>query len=201
MLKFPLLLAFALVFALPAAAQEMDHSGGDHDPAMHHDMPPMRGNDAPRASPNAGVMYTLGTTKIMVHYGRPSTRDRVIFGAGDDALVPYGQVWRTGANEATAITTTGPLMIGDDVLPAGTYALFTIPGEDEWTIIFNSEAQQWGSMGYDMSKDVLRTTVGVASTDDSQEMFEIRFDQMHAAALMILAWDDVLVPITMSPTM
>ncbi|MEL6615509.1 MAG: DUF2911 domain-containing protein, partial [Bacteroidota bacterium] len=140
MLKFPLLLAFALVFALPTAAQDMDHSGGDHNASEHHAMPPMRGNNAPRASPNAGVMYTIGTTTVMVHYGRPSTRDRVIFGLGDDALVPYGQVWRTGANEATTITTSGPIMIGDGELPAGTYALFTIPGETEWTVIFNTEA-------------------------------------------------------------
>lgn len=200
MRSFPLLLALALVFALPATAQEMEHGGehhGDHDPAMHHEMPPMRGNDAPRASPNAGAMYTIGTTKVMVHYGRPSVRERVVFGSGDDALVPYGQVWRTGANEATAITTTGPLTIGTETLPAGTYGLFTIPGETEWTVIFNTVAEQWGAMGYDMSKDALRTTVGVAS-GEHQEEFEIRFESMHSGAVMTLAWADVVVPITMS---
>ena len=197
-LRFSLLLALAFL-ATPAFAQGMDHSEGEHDGEHHMMVPPMRGNDSPRASPNAGAMATIGTTTVHVHYGRPSVRERTIFASGDDALVPFGQVWRTGANEATAVAFSGDVMIGGETLPAGVYSLFTIPGEAEWTIIFNNVAEQWGSMRYDEAQDALRAMATPVTAATPAEQFEISFESITSdSAVMVLAWDDVRVPVTIS---
>ncbi|WP_094550591.1 DUF2911 domain-containing protein [Rubricoccus marinus] len=197
-----LTLLFALLFAASAVqAQDHDMAGG-HDGAehaMHQNMPPMRANDSARPSPNAGVMQTIGTTTVMVHYSRPSAKGRTIFASSDDALVPLGKVWRTGANEATAVSFSGDVMIGGETLPAGTYGLFTIPGESEWTIIFNNVAEQWGSMGYDEAEDALRVMAAPISGGPAQEQFEISFENVTAeGGVMVLAWDDVRVPVSIS---
>lgn len=196
-MKLPVLLAAlaALVVVPSALAQDhgMDHGTGDH--AMHANMPPMRGNDGPRASPNAGAMQTIGTTMVMVHYSRPSVNDREIFGG----LVPYDEVWRTGANESTAISFSGDVEIGGQALAAGTYGLFTIPGEDEWTVIFNRTAEQWGAMSYDAAQDALRATATPMTAASPQEQFQISFqDVTDESATMVLAWDDVRVPVAIS---
>lgn len=204
MQKLTLLFTLALVFAIPSAcAQEMDHSaGGDHDgdhSAMHENMPPMRANDAPRASSNAGVMQTIGTTTVMIHYGRPSVKGRTIFSSESGALAPYGQVWRTGANEAPVVAFSGPVTIGGETLDAGTYSLFTIPGEAEWTLIFNRVAEQWGAFNYDESMDALRTMATPEAATSPQEQFQISFEGVsNESAVMVLAWDDVRVPVTIT---
>lgn len=108
--------------------------------------------DKERASPPAKAEQKLGDATVVIDYSQPAVKEREIYGE----LVPYGKVWRTGANEATTFETDKDLMINGKKLPAGKYALFTIPGKDEWTIIFNSEHEQWGSYDYDKSKDVLR---------------------------------------------
>ena len=200
MYKLTLLAAALFLTAGVCQAQDhgMDHDDGDHDMTEHH-MPPMRGNDSARPSPNAGVMQAIGTTNVMVHYGRPSVKGRTIFSAEDGALVPLGQVWRTGANEATAIAFSAPVTIGGETLPAGTYGLFTIPGEAEWTVIFNKTAEQWGSMNYDESQDALRVMAAPVAGGPPQEQFEISFENVtDDAAVMVLAWDDVRVPVTIS---
>ena len=97
--------------------------------------------DLPRPSPKATVSQTVGLTDITITYCRPGVKGRVIWGG----LVPYDQVWRTGANEATTITFSDEVTIEGTKLPAGTYGLFTIPGKDEWTVIFNKGAKQWGA--------------------------------------------------------
>ena len=198
MYKLTLLVAALLVLAPASQAQDHDMSGGDHAMTEHH-MPSMRGNDGPRASPNAGVMQAIGTTNVMVHYGRPSVKERTIFSAEEGALVPLGQVWRTGANEATAIAFSAPVMIGGEMLPAGTYGLFTIPGEAEWAVIFNKVAEQWGSMNYDESQDALRVMAAPVAGGPPQEQFQISFENVtDDAAVMVIAWDDVRVPVTIS---
>ncbi|MFI5143640.1 MAG: DUF2911 domain-containing protein [Thermoanaerobaculales bacterium] len=111
--------------------------------------------DLPRPSPKATVVQTVGVTDVTIAYCRPSVRGRVIWGG----LVPYDQVWRTGANEATTITFTDEVSIEGTALPAGTYGLFTIPGKDEWTVIFNKGAKQWGAYDYKQADDVLRVKV------------------------------------------
>lgn len=105
-----------------------------------------------RPSPPAEAHAKIGDSAVGIYYSSPAVKERTIWGD----LVPYGKIWRTGANEATIYETSGDLMINGQKLPAGKYGLFTIPGEKEWTIIFNSVWDQWGAFKYDSSKDVLR---------------------------------------------
>jgi len=111
--------------------------------------------DLPRPSPKATVAQTVGLTDVTITYCRPGVKGRMIWGG----LVPYDQVWRTGANEATTITCGDDVTIEGNKLPAGTYGLFTIPGKDEWTVIFNKGAKQWGAYEYKQDQDALRIKV------------------------------------------
>ncbi len=109
----------------------------------------------PRVSPQASVSQTIGTTQLTITYSRPSVRNRAIWGA----LVPYDEVWRTGANEATTFTTSDDVTVNGAPLPAGTYSLATIPGKSEWTVIFNKDRELWGTYQYKPENDALRITV------------------------------------------
>ena len=186
------LLPLALVLALAAPASAQDH-GGHMD--THADaMAPARATDEARVSPNAGVMTTVGTTDVHVHYGRPSLNGRTYFADGA-TLAPAGAVWRTGANEAPTITFSGDVMVSGERVPAGTYALLTIPG-DEWTVILNKTAQQWGAYRYDEAEDLVRFTAEPMTDAPMQEQFEIRFaDVDEDSATMILHWGTVGVPV------
>lgn len=148
-----------------------------------------------KASPEATVNYKKDDTEVSVFYCRPSKREREIFGE----LVPYGKVWRTGANEATTFTTNKDLTIGGKTLPAGKYTLWTIPQKDKWTIIFNNKMYDWGvSFGGEASReasaDVLQVDVPAETVATSVEQFEISFDVTQPA--LVLAWDTtkVVVP-------
>src|SRR6185369_10581652 len=124
----------------------------------------------PRVSQKSSLMQTIGTTDMTITYSRPGVKGRKIWGA----LVPYGQVWRTGANEASTISFSDDVTINGQKLPAGTYSLHTIPGEKEWTLIFNSVANQWGSFSYDQSKDALRVKAFPAPASFTEWMtFEV----------------------------
>ena len=116
----------------------------------------------PRVSPGATVSQTIGTTDLTVEYSRPGVKGRVIWGD----LVPFDKPWRTGANEATRFTTTDAITFGGQPLPAGTYALLTIPAKDEWTIVLNSEKDLWGAFQYKPDKDVLRFKSPIGLTVD-----------------------------------
>ena len=171
------LLALALLAPAPAAAAQMTI--------------PQRGTDEPRQSPNAVVGQTIGTTEVTVTYGRPSVRDRDIFGA----LVPYGEVWRTGANEPTVITFSDDVTVEGEAVSAGTYAFFTIPGDDAWTVILSTDTAQWGAMAYDEGKDVVRVTVTPTEGDD-MEMMTITFENVTATeGTLVLHWDETRVPV------
>ncbi|WP_314509170.1 DUF2911 domain-containing protein [Xanthocytophaga agilis] len=147
-----------------------------------------------RASPIAIATYKKSPIYIKVTYGQPMKRGREIFGK----LEPYGQLWRTGSNEATEITTTQDLQIGNKILKAGTYTLFTVPDKDKWKIIFNSELGQWGAYTYDPSKDVLTTEVSSSNVDHLYEAFFIAFSQAQNGVEMILTWDKTKVVIPMT---
>jgi len=126
---------------------------------------------------------------LKVIYSRPQLKGREMFGE----KVPYGKVWRTGANEATEIKVYEDVTIGGKTLPAGHYALFTIPNEDEWTVIFNSALDYWGAYSYDESNDVLRATASVSSLDEPVEAFTIQFDDAGSGkAMMRIAWDQTV---------
>ena len=147
------------------------------------------------ASPEATVAYKKDGTEISVFYCQPAKKGREIFGK----LVPFGEVWRTGANEATTFTTNKDLSIGGKTLPAGKYTLWTIPEKDQWTVIFNGKQYDWGvSFGAKASReaeaDVLQIKVPTATLGSVQERFNISFDQTTPA--LVLAWDmtKVVVP-------
>lgn len=125
-----------------------------------------RGDDADRRSKNGKLDTTVAGVEVVVEYGRPQVREREIWGA----LVPYDRVWRTGADEATTITFSAPVEIEGEALEAGTYALFTIPGEEQWTVIFNRQARQWGSGSYDPAEDALRVEVSPRAGGAVEEM-------------------------------
>ncbi|MGH7541657.1 MAG: DUF2911 domain-containing protein, partial [Gemmatimonadota bacterium] len=121
-----------------------------------------------RASPLAHAAATIGGHRIEIRYGRPSMRERAIFGG----IVPYGEVWRTGANEATHLRTPIALQVGDTVIPAGEYTLYSLPDVDRWTLIVNRQTGQWGTV-YDPERDLARLPMRVESLADPVETFTI----------------------------
>lgn len=171
----------------------------------------------PRPSQKASVMQTIGITDLTITYSRPAVKGRKIWGeapasapassaatlddagkrAKDAPIVPYGHVWRTGANEATVFAVTDDVLINGQKLPAGTYSLHTIPGKDEWTIIFNGVADQWGSFNYDEKKDVLRVKVKPQWVADNQESLLYSIPVVTpSSAQVVIRWEKVAVPFT-----
>jgi hypothetical protein len=146
----------------------------------------------PAPSPACTLKQRVGLTDIEVVYSRPGVKNREIFGS----LVPYGQVWRTGANAATKITFSTAVKLNGHEVPAGTYGLFTIPEQNEWTIILNKDAAQWGAYQYKESDDVVRFKVPSAQISEQIETFMIDFDHVSdESALMYLLWDQTAVQI------
>ncbi len=145
-----------------------------------------------RPSPTAIVTMKFEDTYVKITYSQPHKRGREIFGD----LVPYGEVWRTGANEATEITVTEDIMIGGNRLESGTYSLFSIPQEDNWTIILNKELGQWGAYNYNEAADVLRFEVPAKKVDDVVwEPFTIAFEQKNEHADLLMMWGETMVSI------
>ena len=138
-------------------------------------------------SPPAKAVATIEGKKITIDYSAPSKRGRVIMGE----LVPYGKVWRTGANAATTLTTASDLMIGAIHVPAGTYTLYTIPGEKEWTLIVNKQTGQWGT-DYDETKDLGRTKLAVQALSAPVETFAISLPSKgQNQSTLTLKWENV----------
>lgn len=131
-----------------------------------------------------------------VLYSRPQTRDREVFGK----LVPFGEVWRTGANEATEITLYQDLMVANKTIKKGTYTLFTIPKENEWTIILNNSTNIWGAYDYHVEKDVARITVPVRKSPVPIEALSMNFAESNDGATLFIGWDDRYVQIPFKQT-
>jgi Protein of unknown function (DUF2911) len=148
----------------------------------------------PRPSPKASVMQTVGLTDVTITYSRPAVQKREIWGK----LVPYDKVWRTGANEATVFTVSDDVTINGAPLPKGTYSLHTIPGKDEWTLIFNKTADQWGSFSYDATKDALRVKAKPEPAGFTEWLtFEIpEITLKNFSARVVLRWENLAVPFT-----
>ena len=128
-------------------------------------------------------------------FGRPKKNNRKIFGE----MVPYGKVWRTGANEATEFTAYRDLIFGSDTLFEGTYTLYTIPEVDQWTIIFSNNINVWGAYKYDIKKDALRITQKAVPSAEIIEVFSMRFENIkNNKTLLKLAWDQTKVEIPFS---
>ena len=147
-----------------------------------------------RLSPLEIVTVKYESTYIKVTYGRPHKKGREIFGD----LVPYGEVWRTGANEATEITITKDVIINKKRLKAGTYTLFTIPEKDKWKVIFNSDLGQWGSYNYNPDKNVLEIDAKVSATDVAYEPFTIEFQLQDDKVNLLMIWDKTMASFTIN---
>ena len=172
MRTFPALLGAALVLvAIPAAAQI-----------------PV---NLPQPSPKASAAQTVGVTEMTVTYSRPAVRGRKVWGG----IVPHGQVWRTGANENTVVTFSTPVRVEGQAVPAGRYALFTIPGEPSWTVILSRQSHAWGSDSYDPSEDALRAAV-TPRTGNAAERLLFTFDDVADASVsLVLRWEKLVLPI------
>ncbi|HKP36798.1 MAG TPA: DUF2911 domain-containing protein [Pyrinomonadaceae bacterium] len=172
-----------------------------------------------RPSQKASVMQTIGVTDITITYSRPAVKGRTIFADApasmeerakgeatlDDQnqrkpgepIVPYNHIWRAGANEATLFQVTDDVLINGQPLKAGAYSLHTVPGKEEWTIIFNSDPGQWGSFAYDNKKDVLRVKTKPQTSADNQEWLMFNFDPVtETSAQVNIRWEKVKVPFT-----
>ncbi|HNQ73549.1 MAG TPA: DUF2911 domain-containing protein [Verrucomicrobiota bacterium] len=146
----------------------------------------------PAASPTCTLKQRVGLTDIEIIYSRPGVKDREIFGG----LVPYGKVWRTGANAATRISFSTDVKLDGHPVPAGTYELFTIPNEREWTIIINKGTGQWGAFQYDEKQDLLRFQVKPQQRAQAVETFTIGIDNIRdESASLDLLWDKTAVRI------
>jgi len=173
----------------------------------------------PRPSQKASVMQRIGVTDVTITYSRPAVKGRKVWGdplpgqladvkgeatlddqnkrPKDAVLVPWGHVWRTGANEATTFVVTDDVLINGQKLPAGSYSLHTIPTKDEWTIVFNGTANQWGSFDYDPAKDTLRVKAKPQWMNTSEEYLSYSFDPVtDDSAQVNIRWEKVSVPFT-----
>ena len=148
--------------------------------------------ETPQPSPLSTVSQRVGMTDVTVTYSRPSARERTVMGE----LVPYDQVWRTGANRATKVSISDELSVAGNKLAAGDYALFTIPGEESWTVIFNKNTEQSGTGSYKQEEDALRVDVPVTATQDPYETFTLGFSNLsETKADMFIAWENTKVAI------
>jgi Protein of unknown function (DUF2911) len=182
LLSIPTLAALVFLAATPALAQKT--------------IPPTK----PPVSPLEMTAKKLdATTYVKVTYGSPRIQDpktgqkRTIFGK----LVPYGEVWRLGANAATELTTTGEIELAGKRLPAGTYSLFAIPQADKWTFIVNKDVGQWGAFRHNKDSDVLRVDVPAKKSADTYEAFTIAFDDKGTA--LNFSWENTQVSLPVSP--
>lgn len=141
----------------------------------------------PQPSPLSTVKQVVGLTDVEVTYSRPSTKGRKIFGD----LVPFDQVWRTGANKATQLSFSTEVTINNTKIPAGSYSLFTIPGKTEWTFIINKETELWGADGLEDAKNVVKFKTKTNSLGDKVETFTINFKNLtSSSADLSLTWEN-----------
>lgn len=199
---FTLAILFAAIYAAPAFGQQ----------------PPLAIKPI-RPSQKASVMQTIGVTDVTITYSRPPVKGRTIFADAPatmearakgeatldnqnerqkgEPIVPYGHVWRAGANEATMFAVTDDVLINGQPLKAGTYSLHTVPDKQEWTIVFNNDAGQWGSFTYDEKKDALRVKAKPQMVSENQEWLEYTFDPItDNTAQVNIRWEKMRVPFT-----
>ena len=174
-----LFIVLILAFSVSAFAQDKKQD-------KKHEKPDVK---KVRVSPKAGVFQTIGITDINVSYSRPGVKNRKIWGE----LVPYNKVWRAGADEATKITFSTDVIIEGKKLPAGAYGFFAIPGENEWTLIFNKVADQWGAFTYNESEDALRIKVKPVSNSNHDWLLYSFTDMTSTTAQLNLIWEKLKV--------
>ena len=138
-----------------------------------------------RASPHEKASGKVDGAQITIEYGRPSMKGRKIF--AKDGLVPLGKVWRTGADEATTMTTDATLVFGSLTVPAGTYTLYTVPNEREWLLVVNKQTGQWGTV-YQEAQDLGRVPMAVSKIEPA-EQFQIAIEDTPAGGEIRMSWD------------
>lgn len=146
-----------------------------------------------RVSPKAEVMQTVGFTEVKIDYSRPGVKERVIWGE----LVPYDKVWRAGANEATKFTFSTDVFINEKHLKAGSYSFFAIPGTEEWTLIFNKVADQWGAFEYNEAEDAIRIKVIPIENDFVEWLTYTITRTSDTTADIKLEWENLKIPFTL----
>ena len=147
-----------------------------------------------RASPHEKVSAMIAGKALTIEYGRRSKKGRKIFGE----LVPLKAVWRAGADEATTFTTEVDLTVGTLKVPKGSYSLFVIPNDKEWTLIVNKEPKQWGAYKYDQAKDLGRTPMKISTVKEITEKFTISVDAKGSKGQLKLAWDTTTATVDLS---
>jgi hypothetical protein len=162
----------------------------------------------PRESQRQEIVQTVGDTRVAIVYHRPNSKGRTLWGCQaknvvpksnyeEPCIVPNGQVWRTGANENTTFEVTNEVKINGQTLPAGKYGLHMIPGNDEWTVIFNKVNTEWGSFKYDEKQDQLRVKVKPQTLSETQETMSLNFENVKPTATEVaVRWEKVRVPFT-----
>ncbi len=151
----------------------------------------------PKASPAQQIIQDFGLCQVRVRYSRPAVRGREIFGD----LVPYGRIWRVGANESTKITFDCPVTFAGEPVPAGTYALYAFPEEALWEVVLHKDTTHWGDgrTAYDPSEDLLRVRLTPEQRKEAQENFQISFDQIdHERMDMLWDWNELRIRIPLS---
>jgi len=141
---------------------------------------------ASRPSPPAKAECKIDGKTVTVDYSSPRAKGRKTFGG----LVPYGQIWRAGANEATTLVTSGDINIGGKTVPAGKYTVFAIPGEDKWTLVISKKTGEWGTAYPGPDNDLARIDMKVSKTPAPVENFTIAFDQKGSACTMRMEWEN-----------
>ena len=180
----PLLVAAVASSALALTAHSAQAQAQVQTPAPATTAPAKMPEDkSKRPSPPAVVKTTVRGTDVTIDYSRPSLKGRAAFGE-KSPLAPVGEVWRTGANEATTFMVSKDVKIEGQALPAGTSSLFTIPGPSEWTIVFNKTAKQWGAYDYKAADDVLRVKVKPTTVATPVEQFTITADKSGKVTMM-----------------
>ncbi len=179
-------LAFSLVSVAPVAQGQASSANCPSAPVMDHGQP---ANGKPLASPAATANVSLGGKALSVHYNAPSVRCRTVMGE----LVPYGKVWRTGANPATSFSTAADLMIDDLRVPAGNYTLYTLPAAPgtPWQLIVSKETGQWGTV-YHQDRDLGRTPMQAKELSTPQEVMSLSFEKTNAGSTQLhVRWEKV----------
>lgn len=184
-LIFPVLILAAIACQPGGAGESGDAMGASPDTTQTAPAYSIQVLNADLPSPRKEMKGTIGSMEIIVNYGSPSARGREIWGG----LVTYGEVWRSGANEATAITFPVDVLVQGQELKAGKYGLFTIPTAEQWTVIFNTVSDQWGAYEYDETKDALRVNVVPEKDENAEEL-----DYVIRGNKVVLRWDKLAVP-------
>jgi len=150
--------------------------------------------EKPSLSPKIITKQKVGLANITLEYGQPNKQERKIFGS----LIPYNKLWRTGANSSTKITTDKEITVANNVIPAGTYGLYSIPNKKEWTIIFHKNSKLWGAGGYKKENDLIRFTISATKTKDTHETLNIGFENFTVnGADLTITWEKtkIVIPV------